>query len=61
MSIRLIAKEIYRLIRESQALAEKIKAAPPLERGPLEDKLRGVNAELAAMRRSLAGALDRKG
>jgi hypothetical protein len=61
MSIRLIAKEIYRLHRESEALAAKIAAAPPLERGPLEEKLRIVKAELASMRRSLSGALDRKG
>lgn len=61
MSIRLIATEIYQLMRKSEALAAKIEAAPPLDRGPLEEKLRVVKAQLTAMRRSLAGALDRKG
>jgi hypothetical protein len=61
MSIQLIAREIYRLHQESEALAAKIDAAPALDRGPLEERLRIVKAELAAMRRSLAGALDRKG
>lgn len=60
MSIRLIAREIYRLMRESEKLAAQLEKAPLTERTRLEAQLRAVTSELAAMRRAMAGALDKK-
>ena len=60
MSIRLIAKEIYRLHQESELLAAQIENTPVFERTRLEEKLRLVKAELAGMRRTLSGALENK-
>lgn len=60
MSIRLIALEIYRLMRESDKISAQIENAPLTERTPLEERLRVVRAELNTLRRTLAGALDKK-
>jgi tellurite resistance protein len=60
MSIRLIAKEMYRLLRESEKIRKQIETAPLFERARLEEQLRKINAELEQARRTLDGAIDRK-
>jgi hypothetical protein len=60
MSIRLIALEIYRLMREADKLSAQIEQAPLMARARLEERLRVVQAELNAMRRALAGAIEKK-
>lgn len=60
MSIRLIAKEIYRLHQAAEKLSQQIEQAPLLERTRLEAQLRKIKTEEKQMRRALAGALDQK-
>ena len=60
MSIKLIAQEIYRLMRESDRIKALLEKAPLTERTQIEERLRVVQAELTAMRRAIAGALDKK-
>lgn len=60
MSIRLIAKELYRLIQEADVIKKQIKLAPLLDRATLEEKLKKVLSEQNRIRRALAGATDRK-
>lgn len=60
MSIRLIAKEIYRLHQATEKLRQQIEHAPLLERTRLEEQLWKMKAEEEQMRRALAGALDQK-
>jgi hypothetical protein len=60
MSIRLIAKEMYRLIQESEKVRQQIETASVLERTRLEAQLRKINAELERIRQTLSGAIDRK-
>lgn len=58
MSITLIAKDLYRIIREVEALEKKIEASPPQKRDALEDQLRQLKAEQNQMRRILEGSKD---
>jgi hypothetical protein len=60
MSIRLIAKEMYRLFQESEKIRQQIQTAPLFERARLEEQLRKMNAEQERVRRILEGAIDRK-
>jgi hypothetical protein len=60
MSIRLIAKEMYRLFRESEKIRQQIETAPLFERTRLEEQLRKIYAEQERVRRTLDGAIDRK-
>jgi hypothetical protein len=59
MSIRLIAKDLYRLQKEVQGLTKQLDAASPQERDDLENQLRKGKAERDRMRRILDGRLDR--
>lgn len=56
MSIRLFARELYRLTREVERLEKELAAAPPNRREAIADELRRA----AADRDRLRGALDGK-
>jgi hypothetical protein len=58
MSIRLIAKELYRLHREVEKLEETIARSSYLEQEKLKDRLRKLKAEYNRMRRILDGQKD---
>jgi hypothetical protein len=60
MSIRLIAKEMYRLFKEAEKIRQQIENAPIFERTRLEEQLRKITAEQERVRRTLSGAIDRK-
>ena len=56
MSIRLIAQDLYRVLREIDELERRIAQAPVSERPALEDDLRRHKAEQTRLRRALDGA-----
>lgn len=58
MSIRLIARDLYRLHQEVEKLEQQIKNAPIERRESLKDRLRKVKAERDRMRRALNGSKD---
>jgi len=58
MSIRLIAKELYRLINEVEKLEKQIQNTPYEKRGKSEDQLRKLKAERDRLRRMLDGNKD---
>lgn len=58
MSIRLIAQELYRVLRDIEILEKQITQAPLSERPSLEEALRRHKAEQAHLRRALDGAKD---
>ena len=58
MSIRLIAKELYRLQQEVEALEGALGAVPAAERPVLEDRLRKTRAEQQRIRAMLEGAKE---
>lgn len=55
MSIRLIAQDLYRLIREVEALEKRIETAPREEIEELKDRLRRRKGERDRIRRMLDG------
>jgi hypothetical protein len=55
MSIRMIAKELYRLEQEVKDLEARIQSAPFHEREGMKDRLRRVKAERDRMRKILDG------
>ena len=55
MSIRMIARELYRLQQEVEKLAAEIESAPSHEREGMKDRLRRLRAERDRMRRILDG------
>jgi len=58
MSIRMIAKDLYRLLREVETLEKQLKNAPVEMRQELEDRLRKAKAERDRMQRTLEGAKE---
>ena len=58
MSIRLLARDLYRLIREVEALEKRIESAPYEDRDELTDRLRKLKAERDRMRRMVDGGKD---
>lgn len=58
MSIRLIAKDLYRLIREVSELEKQIDDAPLERQEALTDELRKVKAERDHLRRVLDGSKE---
>ena len=58
MSVRLIAQELYRIIREVEMLEKELLAAPVHNQEILKDRLRNAKAERDLMRRSLEGSKD---
>ena len=59
MTIREIAKDLYRLQQEVKKLANELEAAPLEKYLFIEQKLRKAKAECDRMRRILDGQLDR--
>ena len=59
MSIRLIAKDLYRLQQEVEKLEQQIKSTGVEKRGALKDRLRKLTAERNRMRKILNGEIDR--
>jgi hypothetical protein len=55
MSIQLLARELYQLIREVEALERRIEAAPYDHQAPLQDQLRKLRADRDRMRRMIDG------
>ena len=55
MSIRLIAKDLYRLLQEVEKLEKDLRAASFEDREALQDRLRKVKAEYVRMRGALEG------
>jgi len=58
MSVRLIAQDLYRIIREVEKLEKELLAAPAQNQEILKDRLRKATAERDLMRRSLEGSKD---
>jgi hypothetical protein len=58
MSIRLIARDLYRLIREVAELEKQIDDAPPERQEALTEELRKAKAELNCLRRVLDGSKE---
>jgi len=56
MSIRLIAKELYRFIKDVEKLEQQIQNTPYENRGKLEDQLRKLKAERDRLRSMLDGS-----
>jgi hypothetical protein len=59
MSVRLIAKDLYRLIGVAEKLNKEIQTASPANREELLDQLRKVKAERDHLRRALEGRKDK--
>ena len=58
MSIRLIAKDIYRLYQEVETLEEQVKNTSSEKQEAVKDLLRKRRAELIRMQRMLEGAKE---
>jgi hypothetical protein len=58
MSIRLIARDLYRLKREVESLENEAEGAPVPMRAALEERLRQARAEYRRMRQVLEGAKE---
>jgi histidinol-phosphate/aromatic aminotransferase/cobyric acid decarboxylase-like protein len=56
MSIRLLAQDLYRCIREIDILARQIAQALPHQQEELQTKLRTLKAERDRLRQALEGA-----
>lgn len=59
MSIKLLAKDLYRLQKEVARLEAELAAAPMTERTHLETLLRNARAQREQLRRALDGKLQR--
>jgi len=59
MSIKLLARDLYRLQKEVERLEQDLAATPMMERGRIEEALRRVRAEKERMRRALDGQIGR--
>lgn len=60
MSIRLIAKDLYQLIRDVERLEKKIDITPYEDQSDMKDRLRKLRAERNRMRKVLEGCKDQK-
>ncbi len=58
MSIRLLAKDLYRLQGEVEKLEKELSETPFEDRGPLADRLRKTRAERDHLRAVLDGQKD---
>lgn len=60
MSIRLIARELYKLRQEVEALKEALESAPYNQRVKLDIQLQKARGEMQQMRKILDGRIDRR-
>ncbi len=58
MSIKLIAVELYRLVKEAERLEKALAEAPPEKKAAIENELRKIIAERNRMRDMLDGQKD---
>jgi len=58
MSIRLLARDLYRLIREVEQIEREMLRAPVDRKEELQERLRKIKAERERLRRALAGRKD---
>lgn len=58
MSVRMIARDLYRLQQEVDRLESRLKTCPPARREELEDQLRKSRAERDRVKRMLEGAKE---
>ncbi len=56
MSIRIIARDLYRLRQEVERLEQQVENSSPEKKEALKERLRKVRAEQNRMRRILDGA-----
>ena len=59
MSIRLIARELYKLSQDVEALEKKMADAPYESRVELDKKLQKARGKMQQMRKILDGRIDR--
>jgi hypothetical protein len=59
MSIKLLARDLYRLQQQVERLEKELAAAPVEKRSQLEETLRRVRAEKMSLRRALDGQIGR--
>ena len=59
MTIRAIAKDLYRLLQEVEMLEKKLETMPQQKKADIERQLRKTKAEHRRLRRILDGQLDR--
>ena len=59
MSLRLIARDLYRLHQQVERLENELAVAPPARRDALKRKLRQAEIERDQVKRMLDGRLDR--
>ena len=59
MSIRLLARDLYRVQKDVERLEEKLASAPMNLRAEIEADLRRVRAEKDSLRRALDGQIGR--
>ena len=58
MSVRMIARDLYRLQQEVDRLESQLKACPAAKREDLEDQLRKARAERDRVKRLLEGSKE---
>jgi cell division protein FtsL len=58
MSIRIIARDLYRLRQEVERLEQQVENSSPEKKEELKDRLRKVRAEQNRMRKILDGAKE---
>lgn len=58
MSIRLIAKDLYRLVQEVEKLEKQLAAAPMEQHAAIAEALRQARAEKDRLQRALEGQKD---
>ncbi len=59
MSVKLYARELYRLFREVESLERKLKETPFENQGGVAEALRKARAEKERLRRILDGSIGR--
>jgi len=59
MSIRMLAREIYRYQQQIEHFEKELAAVPPDARPEIEEKLRQARAEMNKLKRALDGRLGR--
>lgn len=59
MSIKLLARDLYRLQKMVESLEQKLAAAPMEQQAEILESLRKVRAEKEAVRRALDGQIGR--
>jgi hypothetical protein len=58
MSVRMIARDLYRLQQEVDRLESQLKACPSAKREELEDQFRKAKAERDRVKRMLEGSKE---